>query len=74
MLLGRDAQRLEESIAGSVPVLHVDSLDAAVVAAAEQAAPGDIVLLSPACASLDMFRHFEERGDVFTAAVGRLPA
>jgi len=74
VLLGRDAQRLEESIAGSVPVLRVDSLDAAVVAAAEQAAPGDIVLLSPACASLDMFRHFEERGDVFTAAVGRLPA
>tara|TARA_R110002020_G_scaffold89693_3_gene219050 strand:- start:37438 stop:38787 length:1350 start_codon:yes stop_codon:yes gene_type:complete len=74
VLLGRDAQRLEESIAGSVPVLHVDSLDTAVVAAAEQAAPGDIVLLSPACASLDMFRHFEERGDVFTAAVGRLPA
>ena len=38
VLLGRDAQRLEESIAGSVPVLRVDSLDAAVVAAAEQAA------------------------------------
>ncbi len=74
VLLGRDAPLLEKVFAGSVPVLRVDSLDAAVRAAAEAAQPGDLVLLSPACASLDMFRNFEERGRLFAEAVRRLGA
>lgn len=74
VLLGRDAPLLEKALAGTVPLVHVTSLDEAVTAAAQIAQPGDMVLLSPACASLDMFRNFEERGDVFASAVGRLPA
>ncbi|WP_298443238.1 UDP-N-acetylmuramoyl-L-alanine--D-glutamate ligase [uncultured Ferrimonas sp.] len=52
---------------------EVTSLEQAVQAAAAQAQPGDIVLLSPACASLDMFRNFEQRGQCFIAAVEALP-
>ena len=74
ILLGRDAPVLEQVLAGHVPVQRVASLDEAVSAAAALAEPGDAVLLSPACASLDMFRNFEERGRLFAAAVGRLPA
>ncbi|PRB84415.1 UDP-N-acetylmuramoyl-L-alanine--D-glutamate ligase [Pseudomonas sp. MYb185] len=74
ILLGRDAPVLEQALAEHVPVQRVTNLDEAVAAAAAVAEPGDAVLLSPACASLDMFRNFEERGRLFAAAVGRLPA
>jgi UDP-N-acetylmuramoylalanine--D-glutamate ligase len=47
----------------------VGSMQEAVIAAARAASPGDTVLLSPACASLDMFRDYGHRGDVFAAAV-----
>jgi UDP-N-acetylmuramoylalanine--D-glutamate ligase len=50
------------------------SLEAAVKAAARAAQPGDTVLLSPACASLDMFRDYAHRGAVFTQAVKELAA
>ena len=74
VLLGRDAPLLEQALAGEVPLIRVTNLEEAVTAAAQIAQPGDMVLLSPACASLDMFRNFEERGDVFAKAVARLPA
>ena len=74
ILLGRDAPLLEKLFDGHVAVQCVATLDEAVVAAAAAAEPGDVVLLSPACASLDMFRNFEERGRLFADAVGRLPA
>ncbi|WP_285275990.1 UDP-N-acetylmuramoyl-L-alanine--D-glutamate ligase [Halopseudomonas bauzanensis] len=74
ILLGRDAPILEQLLTEHVPVQRVNTLDEAVVAAAAVAEPGDAVLLSPACASLDMFRNFEERGRLFADAVGRLPA
>ena len=74
VLLGKDAARLEQMLTGHVLVLQVASLDEAVTAAAALAHPGDAVLLSPACASLDMFSNFEERGRLFAAAVGRLSA
>jgi UDP-N-acetylmuramoylalanine--D-glutamate ligase len=48
------------------------SLEEAVDEAAHRSTAGDVVLLSPACASLDMFRDYTERGDRFAAAVGRL--
>ena len=72
VLLGRDADKLEQVLKSHVPLQRVSSLDEAVSAAASLAQPGDAVLLSPACASLDMFANFEERGRLFAAAVGRL--
>ena len=72
VLLGRDAPILEQVLSGCAPLLRVQSLEDAVTQARSLAQPGDIVLLSPACASLDMFKNFEERGQRFAAAVEAL--
>ena len=72
ILLGRDADRLAQALADTVPQIRVQSLEEAVQQAAQLAQPGDAVLLSPACASLDMFKNFEQRGQVFAQAVGGL--
>ncbi|CDZ95847.1 UDP-N-acetylmuramoyl-L-alanine--D-glutamate ligase [Pseudomonas saudiphocaensis] len=72
ILLGRDAELLATALDGAAPVERVQSLEQAVQRAALSAKPGDAVLLSPACASLDMFKSFEERGRLFAAAVGGL--
>jgi len=73
VLIGRDAPRIADLLEGICPVRRCDTLEEAVAVAAEAALAGDTVLLSPACASLDMFRDYSHRGDVFTAAVGSLP-
>ncbi|MCK0511924.1 UDP-N-acetylmuramoyl-L-alanine--D-glutamate ligase [Aromatoleum buckelii] len=74
VLIGRDAARIESALQGSaVAVEHAPDLEVAVVRANEQARPGDAVLLSPACASLDMFRNYAHRAEVFVAAARRLP-
>jgi len=72
VVMGRDGGQLAAVVAGEVPVQSVDSMDEAVIEAARLAVPGDCVLLSPACASFDMFKNFEERGAHFTAAARRL--
>jgi UDP-N-acetylmuramoylalanine--D-glutamate ligase len=72
VLLGRDAERLATTLDSAAPQVRVESLDAAVKQCAALAEPGDAVLLSPACASLDMFKNFEERGRLFAQAVGGL--
>ena len=69
VLLGEAAGEIEAALGGCVPVRRVESMEAAVAAAAEQARPGDVVLLSPACASQDMFVDFQDRGERFSAAV-----
>jgi UDP-N-acetylmuramoylalanine--D-glutamate ligase len=69
VLLGRDAPAIERAVADVVPVVRVASMEDAVAQAAQLAVSGDTVLLSPACASFDMFRGYEHRGDVFSAAV-----
>ncbi|MEW8194773.1 MAG: UDP-N-acetylmuramoyl-L-alanine--D-glutamate ligase [Candidatus Thiodiazotropha sp.] len=74
ILIGRDASELESALAGRVRLEHAASLEEAVGLAAELAQPGDRVLLSPACASFDMFRNFEARGEAFIQAVEGLPA
>jgi UDP-N-acetylmuramoylalanine--D-glutamate ligase len=65
VLLGRDAQRLEDVLAGIAPVVRVATLEEAVEVAAGLAMPGDAVLLSPACASIDMFDDYRQRGEAF---------
>ena len=73
LLIGRDAALIEKAIAASgVPAERVASMEKAVRRAAQVAAPGNAVLLSPACASFDMFRDYKHRGDAFAAAVGAL--
>jgi len=72
VLIGRDAARIAEVIRQSVQVVFAVSMEAAVQVVAEQAQPGDTVLLSPACASLDMFTDFAHRGRVFTQCVEEL--
>ncbi|WP_338522696.1 UDP-N-acetylmuramoyl-L-alanine--D-glutamate ligase [Pseudomonas batumici] len=69
VLLGRDAERLAEALGDSVPLIRVQTLEEAVQRCAELAESGDAVLLSPACASLDMFKNYEERGRLFAQAV-----
>ncbi len=74
LLIGRDAPGLAQALDGVCDCRRAASLEAAVAAAAELARPGDTVLLSPACASLDMFRDYAQRGEAFAAAVRALPA
>ncbi|KAB2840801.1 MAG: UDP-N-acetylmuramoyl-L-alanine--D-glutamate ligase [Burkholderiales bacterium] len=72
--IGRDAPLIERALAGSHrPIERCNSLEAAVARAASLAQPGDAVLLSPACASFDMFRDYAHRSAVFVAAVHALP-
>ena len=69
ILIGRDAPALARALADAAVVERAADLDAAVERAAALARPGDAVLLSPACASFDMFRDYHERGEAFVAAV-----
>lgn len=69
VLLGRDASVLERALRGHCETYRVTDMEAAVTTAAGLARPGESVLLSPACSSQDMFKDFEERGDVFAHAV-----
>ena len=72
ILIGRDAPLIESVLHGRVALVHAQDMDDAVHRAAELGLPGDCVLLSPACASFDMFDDYEHRGRVFAEAVRRL--
>ncbi len=72
VLIGEAGGRIAEAVGDCVPVVFADSMEEAVARAAELARPGDVVLLSPACASFDMFRDYRDRGERFAAAVRRL--
>jgi UDP-N-acetylmuramoylalanine--D-glutamate ligase len=74
VLIGRDAAAVARALQGVSATETCASLEDAVKAAARVAKPGDTVLLSPACASLDMFRDYTHRGAVFTRAVKELAA
>ncbi len=72
VLIGRDAPLIERALSATgIPVRHARDMDQAVEVAAAHAQPGDAVLLSPACASFDMFRDYKHRGKVFQEAVAR---
>jgi UDP-N-acetylmuramoylalanine--D-glutamate ligase len=74
VLIGRDAPLIEAALTGRVRVHRAKDMAEAVWLADKAALPGDCVLLSPACASFDMFDNFEHRGRVFTAAARGLAA
>lgn len=69
ILLGQDAPLLEQIFRNKMPLTRVATMEEAVNFAAKSARPGDVVLLSPACASLDMFRNYAHRGEVFIQSI-----
>jgi len=73
VLIGRDAPLIEaELLSTNVPIYHAADLPEAVTIAQKLAQTGDAVLLSPACASFDMFKNYAHRAEVFVAAVKRM--
>jgi len=72
LTVGQDAPLLDAEFSPVLPVYPCETLDGAVARARALARPGDVVLLSPACASYDQFRNFEHRGDTFRALVEAL--
>jgi UDP-N-acetylmuramoylalanine--D-glutamate ligase len=70
VLIGRDGPQIRAVLEGAgVPLIDAASMEEAVALATQQAQPGDAVLMSPACASFDMFRNYPHRAEVFLAAV-----
>jgi len=75
VLIGRDAPQIAEALEGcGVPLLSAHDMEEAVRLAFKASHAGDAVLLSPACASFDMFRNYVHRAEVFVAAVEKLQA
>ncbi|MBL8270303.1 MAG: UDP-N-acetylmuramoyl-L-alanine--D-glutamate ligase [Steroidobacter sp.] len=74
VLIGQDAKQLDAALQGVATTQFAKDMNEAVQLAANAARSGETVLLSPACASLDMFRDYGHRGDVFAAAVKGLQA
>ncbi len=72
VLIGRDAELIAQALGDGVELIRVATLEDAVLRCADIAQAGDAVLLSPACASFDMFKNYEERGRLFAQAVGDL--
>ena len=71
-LFGKDAERIAEVLPADAEVKHFDTLDQIVVSIGQDGKEGDIVLFSPACASLDMYKNYEVRGEHFARLVNAL--
>jgi len=74
ILIGQDANMIANVLGVCVPIHFAKSMEEAVLIAAKRSEVGDNVLLSPACASFDMFKNFEHRGNVFMDIVNALPS
>ena len=72
ILIGKAADKMEDVLGSATETIRAASLEEAVKIAADEAVLGDVVLLSPACASFDMFKDFEDRGRKFKEAVKKL--
>ena len=73
VLIGVDHEQIRRPFAAAgIPTEHAESMEEAVRKAAQRALIGDVVLLSPACASFDMFQNYEHRGEVFKDVVRRI--
>jgi UDP-N-acetylmuramoylalanine--D-glutamate ligase len=72
ILIGRDAEKIAAALSGVVTIIHAADMQEAVLTARASSQTGDLVLLSPACASFDMYKSFEHRGDEFRCCVGGL--
>jgi len=70
--LGTDTKSIQDSFRSMVPVIEVGSMEEAVASSYELASKGECVLLSPACASFDLFKNYEDRGEQFKIAVKNL--
>ncbi|MGD8567738.1 MAG: UDP-N-acetylmuramoyl-L-alanine--D-glutamate ligase [Gammaproteobacteria bacterium] len=73
ILIGKDADRIASVLTGVVQIEKAGDMTAAVAVANKLARPNEKVILSPACASFDMFSDYQQRGEVFMAAVNNLP-
>ncbi|MGZ8194559.1 MAG: UDP-N-acetylmuramoyl-L-alanine--D-glutamate ligase [Methylosarcina sp.] len=74
VLMGKDAELIKQALNGCVPVYFAETMTEAVKTAANLADRGESVLLSPACASLDQYKNYQDRGEKFTEAVLELVA
>ncbi len=74
VLIGAEGPSIGSALGSLVPTTLASSMDEAVAIAAQNAQPGATVLLSPACASFDMFANYRKRGDAFTAAALKIGA
>jgi UDP-N-acetylmuramoylalanine--D-glutamate ligase len=74
LLIGAASGKIAAALDGAVPLVDVGTLQAAIEHAYRNGAPGDTVLLAPACASFDQFRSYEHRGEVFKELVNQLEA
>jgi UDP-N-acetylmuramoylalanine--D-glutamate ligase len=72
ILIGEDADNIDSQLRGTAEIIRADSMEDAVRSGLNAAESGDSVLLAPACASFDMFRSFEHRGETFKSAVASL--
>ena len=72
VLIGKDAEEMASNFYKDIPTNFAQDMEDAVGIASEKASPGDVVLLSPACASFDMYKNFEHRGQAFIESVKNL--